>query len=148
MNNFYNKEQKNNKIFDEIKLTQEQINVLKIKDHVLQYIKDNVNNEEENIKDNNDNNNNAFMNMNNASVKNEGFTSDLFNGLNLNFNMDSNNNVNEQNDNGDDMGGYTGFQLMGDDDKDKNNSKKNEDDDVANKIKELNEKIQNAVDVS
>ncbi len=56
------------------------------------------------------------MNMNtnsNTSIKNEGLTSDLFNGLNFNLNM--NNNVNEQNDNGDEMGEYTGFQLMDDD---------------------------------
>ena len=90
MNKFYNNEQKNGIIFDEIKLTQEQINILKIKNHVMQYIKDN-NNEEENK---NNNNYNDFMNLN-TNVKNEGFTSDLFNGLNLNFNINSNNDNNK-----------------------------------------------------
>ena len=149
MNYFYNNEQKNGKIFDEIKLTKEQINKLKIKDHVIQYIKENKNIEEDktNFNNNNNNNNNIdFMNMNtnsNTSIKNEGLTSDLFNGLNFNLNM--NNNVNEQNDNGDEMGEYTGFQLMDDDN---NNNNDNKDEDIENKIKELNEKIQNAVNVS
>ena len=144
MNYFYNNEQKNGKIFDEIKLTKEQINALKIKDHVIQYIKENNNIEEEKTNFNN-NNNIDFMNMNtntNTSIKNEGLTSDLFNGLNFNLNM--NNNVNVQNDNAEEMGEYTGFQLMDDD----NNNNDNKDEDIENKIKELNEKIQNAVNVS
>ncbi len=155
MNDFYNKGQKNGKIFDEINLTQEQINKLKIKDHVLQYIKDNANKEEEKtISINmNDNNNNGLMNVNNTTaVKNEGFTFDLFNGLNMDFNMNNNNNNNngnEENENGDETGGYTGFQLMGDDDnKDKNNNNGNNDEEIQKKINELNEKIQNAVNVS
>ena len=44
------------------------------------------------------------------------------------------------------MGEYIGFQSMGDDDNDNNNNN-NKDDDDAKKIKELNEKIQNAVNV-
>ena len=157
MNDFYNKGQKNGKIFDEINLTQEQINKLKIKDHVLQYIKDKDNKEEEKtISININYKNNGFVNINNTTaVKNEGFTFDLFNGLNMDFNMNNNNNnnnnnkVNEENENGDEMGGYTGFQLMDDDDnKDKNNNNKNDDEEIQKKINELNEKIQNAVNVS
>ena len=140
MNYFYEKEQKNGKISEEIKLTEEQINTLKIKEHVLQYIKDNENNDE--VKINNNTTTSSFMD-NNMFKKNEDFTSDLFNGLNLNFNNNNNNNNNEQNDNGEEAAAeYTGFNLMVDD-----NDKSNKED-IENKIKELNEKIQNAVNVS
>lgn len=47
MNDFYENIQKNGKISDEIKLTKDQINALKAKEHVLQYIRDNNNAEEE-----------------------------------------------------------------------------------------------------
>ena len=144
MNQFYNEEQKNKKISEEINLTNEQINKLKIKEHVIQYIRENNNTEEEENKiiknNNNDNSNNFIDKMMNK--KNEDFTSDLFSGLNMNFNY---NNFNEQNENGEEEGGeYTGFALMNDDNNDNNNESEN----VENKIKELSEKIQNAVNVS
>jgi len=136
MNDFYEKIQKNGKISDEIKLTKDQINTLKTKEHVLQYIRDNNNAEEEKI-NNNNNYDNGFMNMNMLN-KNEELTSDLFSGLNMNF---SNNN--EQKESGEEAG-YTGFNLM----MDNNNNGKDEDSNIEEKIKELEEKIQKASDVS
>jgi len=136
MNDFYEKIQKNGKISDEIKLTKDQINTLKTKEHVLQYIRDNNNADEEKI-NNNNNYDNGFMNMNMLN-KNEELTSDLFSGLNMNF---SNNN--EQKESGEEAG-YTGFNLM----MDNNNNGKDEDSNIEEKIKELEEKIQKASDVS
>ena len=139
MNDFYENVQKNGKISDEIKLTKDQINALKAKEHVLQYIRDNNNAEEEKFNNNNNNNNdNGFMNMNmNMFNKNEELTSDLFSGLNMNF---SNNN--EQKESGEEAG-YTGFNLMID-----NNNGNDENSNIDEKIKELEEKIQKASDVS
>ena len=135
MNEFYNKEQKSGKISEEIKLAKDQINILKIKEHVIQYIKDNNDIEEEKIVINNDK----------SEKKNEGFSSDIFNGLNLNMDTNINNdynNFNEQNENGEEGGEYIGFNLMTDD------NNENRDENIENKKKELNEKIQNAVSVS
>ena len=136
MNDFYNKEQRNGNISEEIKLTKDQIDKLKIKDHVIQYIKENNNIEEEKINDNIDNN--IFTDITDIK-KNEDFSSNLFSGLNMNYNY---NNFNDQNENEEEIGEYTGFNLMNDDNND------NKDKNVENKIKELNEKIQNAVNVS
>lgn len=136
MNDFYENIQKNGKISDEIKLTKDQINALKAKEHVLQYIRDNNNAEEEKTNSNN-NNDNGFMNMNMFN-KNEELTSDLFSGLNMNFN-----NNNEQKESGEEAG-YTGFNLM----IDNNNNGNDEDSNIDEKIKELEEKIQKASDVS
>ena len=136
MNDFYNKEQKNGNISEEIKLTKDQINKLKIKDHVMQYIKDNDNVEEEKINDNHENN--IFSEIKNDK-NNENLSSNLFSGLNMNFNY---NNFNDQNNNEEEGAEYTAFNLMNDDNNDNN------DENIENKIKELNEKIQNAVKVS
>ena len=78
---------------------------------------------------------NRYMNMFN---KNEELTSDLFSGLNMNFN-----NNNEQKESGEEAG-YTGFNLM----IDNNNNGNDEDSNIDEKIKELEEKIQKASDVS
>lgn len=129
MNDFYENIQKNGKISDEIKLTKDQINALKAKEHVLQYIRDNNNAEEEKTNSNN-NNDNGFMNMNMFN-KNEELTSDLFSGLNMNFN-----NNNEQKESGEEAG-YTGFNLM----IDNNNNGNDEDSNIDEKIKELEEKF-------
>ena len=134
MNNFYNKE-KNGKISDEIKLTKNQIDKLKIKEHVIQYIKDNNTNNTEEVKANNSIDDNK---------KNEGFSSNLFSGLNMNtdFNNNTYNALSDTNKNEEENGEYIGFNLMTDDN-DENKNENNED-----KIKELTEKIQNAVNVS
>ena len=71
-------------------------------------------------------------------IKNEELTSDLFSGLNMNFN-----NNNEQKESGEEAG-YTGFNLM----IDNNNNGNDEDSNIDEKIKELEEKIQKASDVS
>ena len=75
---------------------------------------------------------------NEKDMKKEEISSDLFNGLNLNNNNEKEINKNEEED-----GGYSGFNLMED-----NNNKEIKDENIENKIKELNEKIQNAVNVS
>ena len=43
MNKFYENEQKNSKILEEIKLTKEQIDKLRLKEHVIKYIQENAN---------------------------------------------------------------------------------------------------------
>ena len=55
MNHFYENEQKNNKILEEIKMTKEQINQLKLKEHVTKYIEENKDDVEEIIKKDNKN---------------------------------------------------------------------------------------------
>ena len=131
MNLFYENEQKNNKIMEEIKLNKEKINQLKLKEHVMKYIQESKDDIEDIDKNENKENENGENNL-----QKEEISSDLFNGLNLN-----NNNEMEKNNNEDD-GAYTGFNLMENNDNEKN------DINLENKIKELNEKIQNAVNVS
>ena len=60
LNHFYENEQKNNKILEEIKMTKEQINQLKLKEHVTKYIEENKDDVEEIIKKDNKNEVNEY----------------------------------------------------------------------------------------
>ena len=118
MNTFYNNNQKSAKIFEEIKLTNEQINELKKKEYVLQYIKDNDVKEEE-------------------KVLNE--KEDISNNINNNININKDNKLDDNN-KGDETT-FSGFNLINDENKDNNNN-------TEDKIKELEEKLDLAVKVS
>ena len=119
MNTFYNNNQKSAKIFEEIKLTNEQINELKKKEYVLQYIKDNDVKEEE-------------------KVLNE--KEDISNNISNNININKDNKLDDNNNKGDETT-FSGFNLINDENKDNNNN-------TENKIKELEEKLDLAVKVS
>ena len=131
MNKFYENEQKNNKIMEEIKLTKEQINKLKIKEHVMKYIQENGDDFEEiDSKEN-------IIEETKYEKKTDEISSDLFSELNK-----INNNEMENNKKKEDEGEYAGFSLMN------NDNIENKDENLEKKIKELNEKIQIAVNVS
>ena len=102
-----------------------------LKEHVLQYIKENG----EDIEDISQNEN-QINNVDENNLKKEENISDLFKGLNMNNNYEKELNQKIEN-NGD----YIEFNL------DKNNNNESGEN-IENKIKELNEKIQNAVNVS
>ena len=131
MNKFYENEQKNSKILEEIKLTKEQIDKLRLKEHVIKYIQENAN-------DIGDTNKNEIKkDEDDYNIKTEKISQNIFKGLNTNINNEKETFKKEDED-----GNYTGFNLM-DNDKDEILGENKE-----NKIKELNEKIQNAVNVS
>ena len=131
MNYFYENEQKDSKILEEIKLTKEQIDRLRLKEHVIKYIQENAN-------DIGDTNKNEIKkDEDDYNIKTEKISQNIFKGLNTNINNDKKTFKKEDED-----GNYTGFNLM-DNDKDEILGENKE-----NKIKELNEKIQNAVNVS
>ena len=131
MNKFYENEQKNSKILEEIKLTKEQIDKLRLKEHVKKYI-------QENSDDIKDTNNIEIQKTENDYNKNaEKISPNLFEGLNTNNNNEIENYKKEE-----EEGGYNGFNLMTNDNNETTGESK------ENKIKELNEKIQNAVNVS
>ena len=131
MNKFYENEQKNSKILEEIKLTKEQIDKLRLKEHVKKYI-------QENSDDIKDTNNIEIQKTENDYNKNaEKISPNLFEGLNTNNNNEKENYKKDEED-----VGYNGFNLM------TNDNNETTDESKENKIKELNEKIQNAVNVS
>ena len=131
MNYFYENEQKDSKILEEIKLTKEQIDKLRLKEHVIKYIQENAN-------DIGDTNKNEIKkDEDDYNIKTEKISQNIFKGLNTNITNEKETFKKEDED-----GNYTGFNLM-DNDKDEILGENKE-----NKIKELNEKIQNAVNVS